>query len=116
MFIKNEIVLDGKVQKNVKVFDEIINFNLSANTGIYIDSNNEQKNRYTFIRVLYVGEINDKVKNIIKQGNFIRVYGKLDSEQYKSQSGKIVYNKILCVNKITKLEYDQDLDMFIEVV
>ena len=104
MKLKNEIVLDGKVQKDVKIFDEVINFNISAITGEYTNLENNKKNRYTFIRVVYDGEINDEVKSIIKTGNYIRIYGKLDSEQYKSQTGKIVYNKILCVNKVEKLE------------
>lgn len=103
MDLKNEIILDGKVQKDVKVFDEVINFNISAITGEYKTLENTKKNRYTFIRVVYVGDINDEVKNTIKTGNFIRIYGKLDSEQYKSQSGKIVYNKILCINKVERL-------------
>lgn len=104
MKLKNEIILDGKVQKDVKVFDEVINFNISAITGEYNNLENTKKNRYTFIRVIYVGEINDEVKSIIQTGNYIRIYGKLDSEQYKSQTGKIVYNKILCVNKVEKLD------------
>ena len=35
MKLKNEIILDGKVQKDVKIFDEVINFNISAITGEY---------------------------------------------------------------------------------
>lgn len=104
MKLKNEIILDGKVQKDVKIFDEVINFNISAITGEYKNLENNKKNRYTFIRVIYVGEITDEVKSIIKTGNYIRIFGKLDSEQYKSQTGKIVYNKILCVDKVEKLE------------
>ena len=105
MKLKNEIILDGKVQKDVKVFDEVINFNISAITGEYTNLENIKKNRYTFIRVIYMGEITNEVKEIIKTGNYIRIYGKLDSEQYKSQTGKIVYNKILCVNKVEKLDF-----------
>ena len=104
MKLKNEIILDGKVQKDVKIFDEVINFNISAITGEYKNLENNKKNRYTFIRVIYVGEITDEVKSIIKTGNYIRIFFFFYSEQYKSQTGKIVYNKILCVDKVEKLE------------
>lgn len=116
MYLKNEIVLDGKVQKDVNYFDEMINFNISAITGTYLTPTNYKKNRYTFIRVIYEGDITDEIKEIIKSGNFVRICGKLDSEQYKSKTGKIVYNKILVVNKVTKLEYDPNLGILIEVI
>lgn len=116
MYLRNEIVLDGKVQKDVKIFDKLVNFNISAITGRYITPQNLERNRYTFIRVVYEGEVTEEVKDSIKEGNFVRIYGKLDSEQYKSQTGKFVYNKILVVNKVTKLDYDRQQGIFVEVV
>ena len=116
MYLKNEIILDGKVQKDVKYFDELINFNISSITGEYLTPENTTKNRYTFIKTIYNGDVTDKVKNIIKTGNFVRLYGKLDSEQYKSQTGKIVYNKVLVVNKVTQLLYEPEFGIFTEVI
>lgn len=116
MYLRNEIVLDGKVQKDVKYFDELINFNISAITGTYLTLDNYKKNRYTFIKVVYDGEITEKINEIIQPGNFVRICGKLDSERYLSKSGKPVYNKVLVVNKISKLEYDSNLGILIEVV
>ena len=116
MYLKNEFILDGKIQKDVKVFNDIINFNISSITGEYITLENRKKNRYTFIRVIYDGQIDDKIKKIISEGNFIRVYGKLDSEQYESKSGKIVYNKILKASKVTLLNYDPEFGIFTEVI
>ena len=116
MFLRNEVVLDGKVQKDVKVFDKIINFNISAITGEYTSPQNIKKNRYTFIRAVYEGDVTEEIKKIIVEGNFVRVYGRLDSEQYNSKAGKKVYNKILVINKATKLEYDRQTGIFMEVV
>ena len=116
MYLQNQIVLDGKVQKDVKIFDDIVNFNLSSITGKYISPNNEEKSRYTFIRVIYDGEVTDKIKQILQPGNFIRMYGKLDSEQYQSKTGKIVYNKILVAEKINQLKYDPEFGIFTEVM
>ena len=44
------------------------------------------------------------------------MYGKLDSEQYQSKTGKIVYNKILVAEKINQLKYDPEFGIFTEVM
>jgi single-stranded DNA-binding protein len=116
MYLKNEVIIDGKVQKDVKYFSDVINFNLSIITGKYLTPDNVTKKRYTFIKTIYKGEINDKIKDIIKTGNFIRVQGKLDSEQYQSQTGKIVYNKILVIDNVTLLNYDPQFGILTEVM
>ena len=117
MYQKNEIILDGKVQKDVKYFDKVINFNISSITGQYTTPENLIKNRYTFIKAIYSSEdvIEDEVKDIIKTGNYIRVYGRLDCEQYKSQTGKVVYNKVIMIDKVVLLKYDPVFGILIEV-
>lgn len=115
MEYKNQIILDGKIQKDVKYFSDIINFNISSVTGVYQIPEGGKRNRYTFIRSIYEGPIDNKIRTIICQGNYVRVYGSIDSEQYKSQTGKIVYNKILRINKIKLLKYNEYLDEFEEI-
>ena len=102
--MKNEFILDGKVQKDVKTFDAMISFNVAAITGKTQTIENKYKNRFTFIRVLYLGEVTDEIRSIISEGNYVRIFGKLDSEQYIDKNGKTVYNKILNANKVEKLE------------
>lgn len=109
--LKNEFILDGRVQKDVKVFDKLINFNISSITGQTTTPDNKKRNRYTFIRVLYIGDISDELRDTITENSFIRIYGKLDSEQYIDRNGKTVYNKILHAYKISKLSYDPDGDI-----
>lgn len=102
--MRNEFILDGKIQKDVKYFDEVIVFNLSVITGKTKTLKNKDRDKFTFIKVLYLGEIDDEIRNLLQEGNLIRVYGKLDSEQYVVNSGKTVYNKILSSNKVEGLE------------
>ena len=106
--LKNEFILDGKIQRDIKLFDSLANFNISATTGQTITLENRKKNRYTFIRVIYTGKISDGLKRILCENSFIRIYGKLDSEQYIDRNGKTVYNKILHATKICKLVSDQE--------
>lgn len=111
----NYIMVDAKVQPDTKVFDEIANFNVSILSGYFVMPNGYHKNRYTFIRVIYTGVIDDTAKNLIQPGNFIRLYGKLDSEHYCSKSGKTVYNKVLVIDKIVPIKFNKDLGDYEEV-
>ena len=46
----------------------------------------------------------------------VRIYGKLDSEQYTTKDGKIVYNKIICADKVVKIKFDRESQEYVEVV
>ena len=46
----------------------------------------------------------------------VRIYGKLDSEQYETDKGKIVYNKIICADKILKIRFNKETDQYEEVI
>ena len=111
----NQIILDCKVQKDVRLFDEVANFNVSSITGQYTLIDNTKKNRFTYIRVIYPHEVDDNIMDILQPESMIRIYGKLDSEQYKTSSNKIVYNKILVAEKIIKIKYDKDIEDYVEV-
>ena len=74
-----------------------------------------KKNRFTYIRVVFPQQITKYLEDILQPGAMIRIYGKLDSEQYKTASEKIVYNKILVANKIVKIKYDKELKDYVEV-
>lgn len=102
--LKNEFILDGKIQKDVKYFDDIIVFNLSVVTGKTKTLKNKDRDKFTFIKILYLGEITDETTALIQEGNMVRVYGKLDSEQYVVNSGKTVYNKILSAHRVESLD------------
>lgn len=112
----NEIIIDGCVQKDIKLFDEIANFNISAITGKYTCVDNTEKNRFTYIRVIHPQPIDDYIENILQPGSMIRIYGKLDSEQYVTSNNKLVYNKIICANKIVRIKYDKDIEDYVEVI
>lgn len=111
----NKIVLDCKVQKDMKLFDEVANFNVSSITGQYVLKNNEKKNRFTYIRVLYPHEVTDQIREILQPDSMIRIYGKLDSEQYPTSSNKIVYNKIIRADKIVRIRWIPDVGDYVEV-
>lgn len=113
--IRNEIVLDGKVQKDAKVLAEVSTFNISAITGEYKLTDNSKRNRYTYIRVIYVGDKTPELEKLLQTGNMVRIYGKLDSEQYVAKSNKVVYNKILNATKITQLVFDKETKEYREV-
>ena len=112
----NEIIIDGCVQKDIKLFDEIANFNISAITGKCTCVDNTKKNRFTYIRVIYPKPIDDYIENILQPQSMIRIYGKLDSEQYVTTSNKIVYNKIICAERIVRIRYDKDIEDYVEVI
>lgn len=112
----NQVIIDGCVQKNVNLLSEIASFNLSAITGSFTLIDNRKKNRFTYIRVIYPNEVTDYIESIVQPDNMVRIYGKLDSEQYNTESGKTVYNKILCADKIVKIRYNKDTQQYEEVI
>ncbi len=112
----NKVILDGSVQKDAKLFDEIANFNISSITGSYNCIDNTKRNRFTYIRVIYPGEIDERLEQILQPGVMVRVYGKIDSEQYVTASNKVVYNKIICAEKIVKIRYNDDIQEYVEVI
>ena len=112
----NEIIIDGCVQKDCKLFEEIANFNISSITGKYMCMDNTEKNRFTYIRVIFPYPVDEYIESMLQPGSMIRIYGKLDSEQYKTVNEKIVYNKIICANKIVRIRYDGDLKDYVEVI
>lgn len=112
----NKVILDCCVQKDVKLFEETANFNVSAITGRYICLDNTEKNRFTYIRVIYPNEIDDRLEEILQPGIMIRVYGKIDSEQYVTSSNKVVYNKIIVAEKIVRIRFNEDIQEYVEVL
>ena len=112
----NKIIIDGRVQKDVKLFDEIANFNISSITGTYTCIDNSVKNRFTYIRVIYPREVDESLIDILQPDVMVRIYGKLDSEQYVTSSNKVVYNKVICAEKIVKIRFDKDIQEYVEVL
>jgi hypothetical protein len=113
----NKIIIDGCVQDNVKLLDEVANFNIRAITGIYhCMANAPDKKRFTCVRVVYPNVINEYDEETIQTGCMVRIYGKLDSEQYTTKDGKIVYNKIICADKVVKIKFDRESQEYVEVV
>lgn len=112
----NKIILDGCVQKDARLFEEIANFNISAITGKYTCLDNTIKNRFTYIRVVYPSEIDERLEEILQPGVMVRVYGKIDSEQYVTSSNKVVYNKIICAEKIVRIRFNEDIQDYVEVL
>ena len=111
----NQIIIDGRVQRNTNLFGEIASFNIASITGNFTDIYGNQKKRRTLIRVVYPKNITPADEEIIQEGNMVRVYGKFDSEQNKDKKGSVVYNKIICARKVVKIEYDELEGKFVEV-
>ena len=111
----NKLVSDGCVQKDAKLFDDIANFNISAITGEFTCLDNTKKNRFTYIRVIYPKPVDEYMENILQPNSMIRIYGKLDSEQYITNSNKIVYNKVICADKIVRIRFDKNIEDYVEV-
>ena len=117
----NQIIIDCSVQKDTRLFEEIANFNVSAKTGEYTvpstDPNtpNKTKNRFTYIRVVYPHEVTQQIVDLLQPGSMIRLYGKLDSEQYETKREKIVFNKVICADRIVRIRYDKTLHDYVEV-
>lgn len=105
--MENKVIVDGKIQKDVKVFSNSIIFNLSIITGTYKTFNDNLKNRYTFIKCMYKGEVTPEIEKLLSEDSYIHLDGKLDSEHYKSKTGKIVYNKIIVAEKVTPLSEEE---------
>ena len=53
--------------------------------------------------------------DILQPESMIRIYGKLDSEQYPTSSNKIVYNKIICAEKIVRIRWNENAKDYVEV-
>lgn len=111
----NSVVVDVKVQPDVKLFDDSINFTGSVLSGKFTMPDATLKNRYTFIRIVFCHPVNEELKELIQSGNYVRVYAHLDSDLYKAKSGKTVYNKILQAERICKIEYNRELGDFVEL-
>lgn len=111
----NQLIIDCSVQKDTHLMEEIANFNVSAITGTYICMDNSKKNRFTYFRVLYPYPVTQEIIDLLQPGSMIRLYGKLDSEQYVTKNNKIVYNKVLCADKIVRIRYDKALQDYVEV-
>lgn len=112
----NQVTVDGCVQRDPKLYDEIANFNISVKTGVYTCVDNSIKTRYTYYRVIFPQEIDERMEEIIQVGSMIRIYGKLDSEIYITKTGKYVYNKIIYAEKIVRVRYDKDINEYVEVL
>lgn len=112
----NKFILDGCIQKDVKIFDKTVTFNISSQTGIFKTIDNKLIKRYTYIKVVYPDEIGEYLESILQPGIMIRIYGKLDSEQYTTQNNKHVYNKILKADKIMKIRWDPEIQEYVEVL
>lgn len=112
----NKIILDGRVQKDTKLFSDIASFNISAVTGKFTLIDGKQKNRFTFIRVIYPHPIDEYIEDIVQPNSFVRIYGKIDSERYVTPNGKNVYNKVICADKIVRVVYNEDINDFDEVI
>lgn len=111
----NKVIIDGCVQDNVRLFEEVANFNIRSMTGSYICMQGPDKKRFTCVRVIYPHKIDDYDEDTIQTGCMVRIYGKLDSEQYTTKEGKIVYNKIICAEDVVKIKYDRDTQEYVEV-
>ena len=46
----------------------------------------------------------------------VRIYGKIDSEQYHTISHKNVYNKIICAERIVRIRWDNTIQDYVEVI
>ena len=112
----NQVIIDGCVQKDTKLYEDIASFNISSITGEYNCLDGNKKNRFTYIRVVFQETITEYLESILQPGVMIRIYAKLDSEQYKTTSEKTVYNKILVANKIVRIKYDKTIKDYVEVV
>lgn len=110
----NKVIIDGCVQKEVKLYDEIASFNISSQTGKFTTVKNTEQNRYTYIRVTYPHEVDERIEAILQPGSMVRVYGGLDSEQYTTSSNKHVYNKIIRADKIVRIHYDKQIKDYVE--
>ena len=61
-------------------------------------------------------DIDEYLESVVQPNNMVRVYGKIDSEQYETDSGKTVYNKILCAEKVVKIRFNKDTQQYEEVI
>lgn len=111
----NEIKIDGTVQNDPKLYDEIAEFNISSITGEFTLPNNTKRHRFTFIRVIYPHTVTPTVRKLIVSGAMIRIEGKLDSEQYTTSRDKIVYNKIIVADKIKRIRWNHDTQQYDEI-
>ena len=109
MQVKNEIIIEGKILKNLKIEETSSYFYCSVLSGKHQLEDGATINKYTIIKVVYPEADGEKY---IRENSFIQVIGKLDSEQFKSQSGKTVFNKIVLANKLVPLFYNRETDSF----
>ena len=112
----NQVIVDGCIQKDTKLYDEIASFNISVHTGFYNCVDNSSKKRYTYFRVIFPYDIDEKMEELLQVGSMVRIYGKLDSEVYITASGKYVYNKILYAEKIVRIKFNKDIQEYVEVI
>ena len=49
----NQVTIDGCVQKDTKLYENIASFNISSITGEYNCPDGQKKNRFTYIRVVF---------------------------------------------------------------
>ena len=98
----------GVVKRDVVYLSNSIVCTMSFCTGTTLLENDAKKNRYTFIKSIFLGNENDvkRMKEIIQENNSIEITGHLDSEQYITSSNKVVFNKILIIDDAKLIEDD----------
>lgn len=96
---ENKVILEGQVQDNLKIENNKITFSLKANTN-FIQYPRNTRVIHTIIKICKQGKVTQEQLKLLQPYNTIKVVGKLDSEHYKSRSGKTVYNKIILADEI----------------
>lgn len=107
--MKNEIILDGFLYKDAKVFNKLISFQFNMRTHSTKQEDGTYKNAYSSFKVNYFGDKSERLINHLKDGNSVRVYGKVDTEVYENKEGKKVYNVIIIANTITKIAFEKEM-------
>ena len=108
----NSLIIDGCVQQNPKL-DETENAPLSFNISVVTGTIDERR-IFTYIRVI-LNNTDKDVLNVIEPGRMIRIYGKLNSEQYITKSNKIVYNKIIDAENVVPIRFNKDIGDYVEI-
>lgn len=111
----NNCTVDAKIKPDVTVLNEIATFNVSFCSGTFQLPSGETRDRYTAMKVIYDGEMDSSVVELLQPGRVVRLIGKLDSEMYRATSGKNVFNKVLKIHTIKPVRYDKTTQQYVLV-
>lgn len=102
----NKVILIGRIASDIRMFDskngiQIARFNLAITRDSYSNSSDEITD---FISIVAFRNNATFISKFFSKGDLVNIVGNLQSSQYSSKSGEMIYSLNVIVDQIKSLE------------